>query len=268
MFLRKFTVVIIFLTFLIITSSTVMAETKEEFYRKGLVFAGQGKFEEALSCYDEALKLDSDYLEVLLAKGKLLNTFGKEEEAEECFVRIMEIVPYNANSWYMQAEVLMEVFEYEDALNCCNKAIAKDVENFRYWETKGRIYYNWGDYESQLSDINEEENVAFYDKYEDALEILIKITEEPEVKKNYENELAKYRANPGSVITPTEKPVTPTPTPEIIIPVAKTPTPVPTITPEIPTPVPPGPEATPTIIPVILPGTTPTPTIIPIILPD
>ncbi len=155
---------------LIIAYSSVMAETKEEFYRKGLLLAGQGKFEEALSCYDEALKLDRDYLEVLLAKGKLLNTFGKEEDAEECFVKIMEIVPYNAASWYMQAEVLMEVFEYEEALNCCNKAIAKDVENFRYWETKGRIYYNWGDYESQLSDINEEENVAFYDKYEDALE--------------------------------------------------------------------------------------------------
>jgi len=212
-------------------------------------------------------------VEKLLSDADILIEQKEYAEAQKLIEEALKLDPNSATAYYLSGKIYQAGFKkYSEAIGEYKKALKLRPDFPEVHYNTGSAYYGLGNKIKAIIWIDYARILYMregkYDKYEDALEILIKITEEPEVKKNYENELAKYRANPGSVITPTEKPVTPTPTPEIIIPVAKTPTPVPTITPEIPTPVPPGPEATPTIIPVILPGTTPTPTIIPIILPD
>ncbi|MEQ8191197.1 MAG: tetratricopeptide repeat protein, partial [Candidatus Eremiobacterota bacterium] len=51
-------------------------------------------YEEALKCYDKALKiLDSDYTELWSARGDCLYELGRYEESVTCYDRALEINP-------------------------------------------------------------------------------------------------------------------------------------------------------------------------------
>ena len=169
MILKKILIISAILLILLINLSLLQAKTREEWFKEGNLLAEQGKYEEAIECYDKALKIDRDYLEAWLEKGRVFNSFGKYEEAMECFEKILEIVPYNGETWNMSGEVYLEGGKYEDALFCSKKAIARDVDNALFWETRGRILYKWGEYEELTSELKEEKNLNYNKKYEEAL---------------------------------------------------------------------------------------------------
>ena len=50
-----------------------------------------GKYEEAIKCYDEALKLNPKYENAWIHKGNSLNKLGKYEEAIACFDESIQI---------------------------------------------------------------------------------------------------------------------------------------------------------------------------------
>ena len=47
--------------------------------------------EEALECYNKVLELEPDDADALYNKGTILNELGNNEEAEICFKRVKEI---------------------------------------------------------------------------------------------------------------------------------------------------------------------------------
>ena len=57
-----------------------------------------GKFEEAISYYDDALKIEKDNVEALAKKGDALAKLGKSEEAASYYKKVIDISPYYADS--------------------------------------------------------------------------------------------------------------------------------------------------------------------------
>jgi len=58
------------------------------FFNKANLLVGKGLFEEALRCYDDALKISEEYdfePEMFYQKGLLLKDLGRDTEAKECF---------------------------------------------------------------------------------------------------------------------------------------------------------------------------------------
>jgi tetratricopeptide (TPR) repeat protein len=64
-------------------------------YNKGYALSSLGKYTEAIQCYDEALKSDSNNLDILIGKGIALNKLNKHQQAIECFDKVLQKYPNN-----------------------------------------------------------------------------------------------------------------------------------------------------------------------------
>mgnify|MGYP006424353483 CR=1 FL=1 len=58
---------------------------------KGIDLYELERYEEAIACFDEAIRLDPEYLLALYAKGNLLRKLGRDEEAEQCLAKAREL---------------------------------------------------------------------------------------------------------------------------------------------------------------------------------
>lgn len=60
---------------------------------KGTRLLEDGKYDEALECFDKALSLDPKNTHAWNQKGVALRSLGRYDEAIECFNKALEIVP-------------------------------------------------------------------------------------------------------------------------------------------------------------------------------
>jgi tetratricopeptide (TPR) repeat protein len=65
--------------------------------------ASQGKFPEALQCFEQALKLSPQHVNALSNKGMVLAQQKKYAEALDCFDAAIASDPYFAGAWYNKA---------------------------------------------------------------------------------------------------------------------------------------------------------------------
>jgi len=72
---------------------TVNSTNLKQLYENGIMFHNQGKFVEALECYDKALRIDPQNSNVLSNKGLSLHNQGKFVEALECYDKALRIDP-------------------------------------------------------------------------------------------------------------------------------------------------------------------------------
>jgi Flp pilus assembly protein TadD len=59
-------------------------DPKYAWSNKGVVFFSQGKYDEAIKCYDEAIRLDPNNSEFWHHKGIVLKALGRTTEADAC----------------------------------------------------------------------------------------------------------------------------------------------------------------------------------------
>jgi len=71
----------------------VNATNLKQLYENGIMLHNQGKFVEALECYDKALAIDPQNSNVLSNKGLSLHNQGKFVEALECYDKALAINP-------------------------------------------------------------------------------------------------------------------------------------------------------------------------------
>jgi Flp pilus assembly protein TadD len=60
-------------------------------YTKGYNLARQGKYDEAIENYDEAIRLDPQYANAWYAKGYALRLLGRTTEADAAFAKAKEL---------------------------------------------------------------------------------------------------------------------------------------------------------------------------------
>lgn len=65
----------------------------DELVTKGKALLDEGKFEDALSYFEQALVLDQDNADLWNHKGVALRSLGRYQEALECFNKSLEIEP-------------------------------------------------------------------------------------------------------------------------------------------------------------------------------
>jgi Flp pilus assembly protein TadD len=65
----------------------------EDLLKKGRLLLVEGKFEDALSYFEQALLMDQNNAEVWNQKGAALRSLGRYDEALECFNKALQIDP-------------------------------------------------------------------------------------------------------------------------------------------------------------------------------
>jgi|WetSurMetagenome_2_1015567.scaffolds.fasta_scaffold59453_1 tetratricopeptide (TPR) repeat protein len=106
---------------------------------KGLARNARGEYEEAIRCYDESLRLDSRDPAVWHDKGNTLCAIGRLEGALNCFNEALIIDPRDARAWNNKGICLASLGRPDDAIPCCNKATLIDPSYAVAWQAKAMI---------------------------------------------------------------------------------------------------------------------------------
>ena len=130
------------------------SKTAEEWFNEGYDLYNQGRYEEAIECYNKALEIDPDYGDAWNNKGIVLDDLGRYEEAIECYNKALEIDPDNAYVWNNKGVSLYHLGRYEEAIECYNKALEIDPNYGDAWFNKGNALSKLGRYEEAIECFN------------------------------------------------------------------------------------------------------------------
>jgi tetratricopeptide (TPR) repeat protein len=70
-----------------------MDSDAHEIMKKGMIFLEDGKYEEALDCFEKVLASNPDDPDIWNKKGVALRSLGRYDEAIESFNKALEIAP-------------------------------------------------------------------------------------------------------------------------------------------------------------------------------
>lgn len=102
--------------------------TQEKLRVKGICYMGLGQYENAVSCFEEALSENTGFLyEIDYDINKYLavayNKLGEYEKAEQVYAAMCALKPNDSDSWYMHGVTYLELGQYEDAVTCFDTAV-------------------------------------------------------------------------------------------------------------------------------------------------
>ncbi len=105
----------------------------------------------AAAACEEALRLDPQAPEVLVARGDLLRGTGRHEEALAEYRRARTERPDLVEAHLGEAQALQALGDFESAVLSCKRAIALRPEDWRGYNRIGHVHYAQGDYECAVA---------------------------------------------------------------------------------------------------------------------
>ena len=97
-------------------AENIKNETKDasSWNDKGIELHNKGKYEEAITCYDKAIKLDPHYVYAWYNKGLALYDQRKYKESLKCYDRALELDPVYTDAWNNRGLVFYEEGKYKE----------------------------------------------------------------------------------------------------------------------------------------------------------
>lgn len=97
-------------------------ENTESLYAKGTTLLKEGKYSEAIECFDKAIAIDPKYAPAWGNKGSVLLVQEKYSEAIECYDKAIALDPNYALAWYFKGWALKSLGRNAEAQECFDKA--------------------------------------------------------------------------------------------------------------------------------------------------
>jgi tetratricopeptide (TPR) repeat protein len=169
--------VLVFMMLAMLCSQSLAQTTVQDWIDKGGECFTQGKYNDSLQAFENAINLDPENSEAWYNKGVVLFYKGIFNESLQAFNKAIEINPLDADAWYNKGSALTklgkttaakEAFERASELEEFIKAneprsgnqdatrptesIPKDIETetAKDWLNKGNSLYNQGKYEDAI----------------------------------------------------------------------------------------------------------------------
>jgi tetratricopeptide (TPR) repeat protein len=124
-------------------------------FQQGNEFLSQGKYEQAISKYDQILKMDNNSYEVWTNRGYALAGLGKYDEMLESCSAATEIDPKAIYAWNCQGEALKNLNRPELALIVFDKAIAITPKDPIFWINKSESLLSLKRFDEALETIDQ-----------------------------------------------------------------------------------------------------------------
>ncbi|MDJ1492956.1 tetratricopeptide repeat protein [Cytophagaceae bacterium DM2B3-1] len=116
--------------------------------------AEEGKLEEALDYYNQALNLSSNNAEILYNRAMLLQDMGEWEEAMDDYDLSLFINPKNVDCLVARASLKEDLGYHEKALEDLAEALRLEPENTTALNNRGYLYRSLGRLEESLQDLH------------------------------------------------------------------------------------------------------------------
>ncbi len=104
---------------------------------KAFALHNLNRLEEAIECYDEALKIDPNFTSALQNKAFALRTLNRLEEAIECDEKTLKINPNDFGVWNNKGFCLHQLNRSDEAIECYDKSLEINPNFFEAWANKG-----------------------------------------------------------------------------------------------------------------------------------
>ncbi|WP_299491592.1 tetratricopeptide repeat protein [Acaryochloris sp. IP29b_bin.137] len=111
-------------------------------------------FEEAKNIYETIIQNDPNCVEAFNNLGVTLCELGRYRRALEAYLRINENFR-TAQTWYNISLVYYYLRDFDQALNCIQKAIEHDCYDSAAWDLKGKIQVEQEDYQGAMTSFNQ-----------------------------------------------------------------------------------------------------------------
>jgi tetratricopeptide (TPR) repeat protein len=118
---------------------------------KGIALFGAKRTAEALACYERGLKLDSKSEQLWSNKGVVLKSLGKTREALECYESALRCNPRYANAWVNKGVALKAQGDAQEAVACYEHALGLNPGDITAWTNKGNALYALGRVDEALA---------------------------------------------------------------------------------------------------------------------
>jgi tetratricopeptide (TPR) repeat protein len=122
----------------------------DAWYNKGLAFGNLGRYAEAIQCYNKALEIDKKYANAWYGKGYALDELGKYDEAIQSYDKALEIDKKHADAWTSKGIALRKLGRYAEAIQCHNKALEIDKKHVNAWINRGVALDDLGKYDEAI----------------------------------------------------------------------------------------------------------------------
>jgi len=125
-----------------------------DWYKRGSNLTKQKRYEDAILCYDNAVRLDPRFV---IAWGDLGDNFhhlGKYEDSLKCYEKIIDVYPNDAKAWQSRAFQLIKLFRLEEALQSYDKAVEHNPKYVIAWSNRGQLLENLNRSEEALKSYN------------------------------------------------------------------------------------------------------------------
>jgi len=98
---------------------------------------GVGRFQDAVYCYDKALKLNPQVATAWASRGLACEALGRDQDAIACYDESLGLDPQNPAVWSSKGNCLCASGELDEALRCFNEALVLDRGDAKAWHNKG-----------------------------------------------------------------------------------------------------------------------------------
>jgi tetratricopeptide (TPR) repeat protein len=116
----------------------------DELIKKGCLEAGEGKFEEAIRFFDQAIEERPFTVEAWSGKANALMKLGRYVDAIVCYEKCIELKPDWEEFWDAKGRALAAGGKSEEAITCYEKAIEINYEYAQAWSDKGNALATFG----------------------------------------------------------------------------------------------------------------------------
>lgn len=106
-----------------------MTADVRQIFQQGLEYHQAGRFDDALTCYREAIEIDPDFFEAHGLMGLILDVQARHAEAEVCYRRALEIRPDVPEFLLALGNVLRLQKKLDEAENYIKRCLNLDPEN-------------------------------------------------------------------------------------------------------------------------------------------
>ena len=113
------------------------SKSSRAWFNKGVSLFAASRPEDAIACYQEALKLDPKSEQAWSNLGVALKSSGKIDEAIVCYDRALQNNPRYPQAWVNKGVALKARGAIEEALSCYDKALKLNPQDVTTWVNRG-----------------------------------------------------------------------------------------------------------------------------------